>query len=159
MFYNCSLLNYIKALFTTTPSNTYTSNWVKDVAFNGVFVMSDDAKWNPETYRNVNGIPEKWDVYVGEINDANDYCIIEALEDGLNVGFTNQIEYSTNSRNWSVLNNSEVTPTINKGDKIYFKSVVSNQSKGIGTFNVNKQFTLKGNIMSLLLTIMCLMCL
>ena len=32
MFYGCTSLNYIKAMFTTTPSTTYTQNWVQNVA-------------------------------------------------------------------------------------------------------------------------------
>ena len=37
MFWNCSNLNYIKAMFTTTPSSTYTSGWVSGVAATGTF--------------------------------------------------------------------------------------------------------------------------
>ena len=59
MFYGCSKLNYIKALFTTTPSAEYTSNWVNGVASTGTFVKNREATWN-ET--GVNGIPTGWTV-------------------------------------------------------------------------------------------------
>ena len=59
MFYGCSNLNYIKAMFTTTPSNTYTSNWVQGVAATGTFVKSTAASWN---VTGANGIPTGWTV-------------------------------------------------------------------------------------------------
>lgn len=59
MFYNCRKLNYIKAMFTTEPSITYTSNWVDGVAATGTFVKSASASW---TTTGVNGIPTGWTV-------------------------------------------------------------------------------------------------
>lgn len=59
MFYGCTSLNYIKAMFTTKPSNTYTFNWVKGVASSGTFVKNAAATWNVTgTY----GIPSGWTV-------------------------------------------------------------------------------------------------
>lgn len=59
MFDGCSSLNYIKALFTTTPSpsNTYTRNWVRGVAPTGTFVKSAAATWN---VTGANGVPTGW---------------------------------------------------------------------------------------------------
>ena len=59
MFNGCSKLNYIKAMFTTTPSNTYTQNWVNGVASTGTFVKNSTATWN---VTGVNGIPTNWTV-------------------------------------------------------------------------------------------------
>ena len=59
MFRDCSSLNYIKAMFTTTPSTTYTSSWVSGVASTGTFVKNVAAKWD---VTGVNGIPSGWDV-------------------------------------------------------------------------------------------------
>ena len=59
MFYGCSSLNYIKALFTTTPSSDYTNQWVKRVASTGTFVKNRKATW---TTTGVNGIPTGWTV-------------------------------------------------------------------------------------------------
>ena len=53
-------MNYIKALFTTTPSSFYTSNWMSGVASTGTFVKSKDATWD---VTGVNGVPEGWTVY------------------------------------------------------------------------------------------------
>ena len=61
MFYNCSSLNYIKALFTTTPSSTYTSSWVSGVSSTGIFIKSSDATWN---VTGNNGIPSGWTIQI-----------------------------------------------------------------------------------------------
>ena len=61
MFYNCSSLSYIKALFkyVDTVNNIYARNWVKGVAKNGTFVK------NP-AYTSISicthGIPEGWTI-------------------------------------------------------------------------------------------------
>ena len=59
MFYNCTSLNYIKAMFTTTPSTAYTENWVNGVSATGTFVKNDDATW---TTTGTSGIPTGWTV-------------------------------------------------------------------------------------------------
>ena len=59
MFQGCSNLNYIKAMFTTTPSNTYTGGWVNRVAATGTFVKNSAAQWDVTgSY----GIPSGWTV-------------------------------------------------------------------------------------------------
>ena len=57
MFRNCNKLNYIKALFTTTPGSNYTANWVQGVSSNGTFVKNVEANWN---VTGINGIPSNW---------------------------------------------------------------------------------------------------
>lgn len=59
MFYNCSKLNYIKAMFTTTPSTSYCNNWVNGVASSGTFVKNSAASWN---VTGTSGIPSGWTV-------------------------------------------------------------------------------------------------
>ena len=59
MFEDCSSLNYIKAMFTTTPGNSYTSRWVSGVAATGTFIKNSSATW---TTTGVNGIPTGWTV-------------------------------------------------------------------------------------------------
>lgn len=69
MFSGCSSLNYIKAMFTTTPDTSYTYNWVKDVSFIGTFVRNHLATWNVKGYY---GIPIYWNNYLfNEINTIN----------------------------------------------------------------------------------------
>jgi len=59
MFNGCTSLNYIKAMFTTTPSTSYTSNWVSGVASAGTFVKNSAATW---AVTGSNGIPTGWEV-------------------------------------------------------------------------------------------------
>ena len=59
MFQDCSNLNYIKAMFTTTPSTDYTNNWVNGVAATGTFVKNSAAQWDVS---GVDGIPTGWTV-------------------------------------------------------------------------------------------------
>lgn len=59
MFYNSSLLSYVKALFTTTPTISYTDGWLGGVASTGIFVKNSAATWNVTgSY----GIPSGWTV-------------------------------------------------------------------------------------------------
>ena len=57
MFTSCTHLSYIVALFTTTPSNTYTNSWVEGVAATGTFLKKQDATWN---VTGTNGVPPGW---------------------------------------------------------------------------------------------------
>lgn len=59
LFKGCSSLNYIKAMFTTTPSTTYTENWVSGVASSGTYVKNSSASY---TTRGVNAIPNNWTI-------------------------------------------------------------------------------------------------
>ena len=59
MFYSCRRLNYIKAMFLTTPSSSYTNDWTKFVSSTGTFVKNKSASWN---VIGVNGIPNNWTV-------------------------------------------------------------------------------------------------
>lgn len=59
MFSYCTQLNYIKAMFTTTPSTSYTGNWVSGVPSTGTFVKNSAAQWN---VTGVNGVPSGWTV-------------------------------------------------------------------------------------------------
>ena len=64
MFQGCTSLNFIKAEFTTAPSDTYTYNWVDSVAASGIFLKSSNASWD---VTGVNGVPEGW-----VVSDASD---------------------------------------------------------------------------------------
>ena len=46
MFNGCTSLSYIKAMFTTTPSTSYTNNWVRNVSSTGTFVKNSAATWD-----------------------------------------------------------------------------------------------------------------
>lgn len=59
MFQGCELLHSVKAAFTTTPSDSYTKNWLDGVCLEGNFYKNANADWNVV---GVNGIPSGWTV-------------------------------------------------------------------------------------------------
>ena len=59
LFYNCTQLNHIKALFTTTPSYSYTNSWVSGVAATGTFVKNSSATWD---VTGIDGVPSGWTI-------------------------------------------------------------------------------------------------
>ena len=59
MFYGCSKLTRIKAMFTTTPSSSYTNYWVSGVASSGTFTKNSAATWN---VTGTAGVPNGWTV-------------------------------------------------------------------------------------------------
>lgn len=58
MFEDCTNLNYIKALFTPSPDNNYTFDWVKNVAATGTFYKKAGVTWTS----GIDGIPTGWTV-------------------------------------------------------------------------------------------------
>ena len=59
MFYGCTKLNYIKAMFLTTPSSSYNDRWVQNVAASGTFVKNSNATWDKT---GSSGVPSGWTV-------------------------------------------------------------------------------------------------
>ena len=59
MFEDCTSLNYVKARFTTEPSNTYTRDWLSNVSSTGTFVKSQFANW---TNVGTNAVPTGWTI-------------------------------------------------------------------------------------------------
>ena len=118
----------------------------------------------PDVYTsniNMMGVPHVVLIEDGEnvvfCNDASEvnsreYFTIESLENGLTVKLSlNNSYYRIGSGNWTELSAETESPIVNKGQKIQFKITDPTTSyvNGIGTFSVNKQFNVKGNIMSL----------
>lgn len=59
MFQGCTSLNYIKAMFTTEPTTSYTNNWVNGVSGSGTFVKNSAAQWDVTGNY---GVPSGWTV-------------------------------------------------------------------------------------------------
>ena len=62
MFSGCSSLNYIKAMFTTTPGTSYTQNWLNGVASTGTFVRNSSATWEGSITRGADTVPTGWTI-------------------------------------------------------------------------------------------------
>ena len=60
MFDGCTKLNYVKALFTTSPSTgNCTQYWLRNVSSTGTFVKNSSATWTTSGY---NGVPSGWTI-------------------------------------------------------------------------------------------------
>ena len=57
LFLGCDKLNYIKAMFLTTPSTSYTTSWIYNVSDTGTFVKNAAATWD---ITGSIGVPEGW---------------------------------------------------------------------------------------------------
>ena len=145
MFYGCSSLNYVKALFTTTPSDTYTQDWVNGVAATGTFVKNPDAAWSVVGN---NGVPTGWTVF-----DKN-YLKFTFTSDG-SVAWQNvkgDIQYSKNNGPWTAFGGATVS--VSAGDEILFKGALTN---GVGNayehtsskFITTGKFNVSGDVRSL----------
>jgi hypothetical protein len=82
--------------------------------------------------------------------DPNNYLTIEALEDGVVVSFTSDIEYNLDGEEWVYLDANVAIPPIKKGQTLSFRGKLIPSSEGIGAFNINGECNLMGNCMSLL---------
>ena len=169
MFRNCTNLNYIKAMFITTPSISYTNTWVSGVASTGTFVKSPAAAWN---VTGSSGVPTGWDVEAM----ADEYFTTIAREDGtisfniwksMGTDMITSISYSTdNGETWNTTDNEDnksehlvIDVDVNEGDKILWKGDAQqlgyfdedNTGESVGSFfSSDCEFDAQGNIMSLL---------
>ena len=149
MFKGCTNLNYVKALFNTIPSSTYTSDWLSGVSSTGTFVKNSKADWQ---VTGANGIPTGWTVQTVEGEDPKpdphtDYLCLTAVNDGTTVHlygkkiegaastqlFYKPLNYKINDGSWSTMEQTgpDMTSdkvTIKTGDKMYLKGDVSGQS-------------------------------
>ena len=85
--------------------------------------------------------------------DINNYLTIEALEDNLTACLSiNTCEYCIDGDgSWIQISSMTETQSINKGQTLSFRGfLIPYEWQGIGTFTVNKNFNLKGNVMSIL---------
>ena len=157
MFYGCSSLNYIKAMFTTTPSNAYTALWVDGVAARGTFVKSVAATWN---VTGDNGVPTGWSVMAetpgpGQwMDNPDNYLRFKFVTDG-QVRWQNKkgdIQYSKNGGAWTAFNGTVVS--MSADDEIWFKGdltsgVGASQESTSSKFYISGKFYVSGNVQSL----------
>lgn len=156
-------LNEIHCYSTSAPvlENTYSLSNLKD---NGLLFYpngSDYSTW-------LSNLGVRWKGVACEIVDGKfvipenlykfKYFTINPLSD-ITIKFSKRgngdnIRYQLNNSNsWLGLNNNEIL-SVGKGDKCMFKSTItpgtSDSNMGIGTFFIEGEFDVEGNIMSLL---------
>lgn len=119
MFYNCNSLNYIKALFTTKPSFTYTNDWVNGVSSTGTFIKNATATWNVTGNA---GIPEGWTVEIdgGSTSNLISFTMLGVsyqAEEGMTWGEWVNSKYNTCGA--YILSNGKITLRASDFDYIY----------------------------------------
>ena len=60
MFWGCSSLSKVIAKFTTTPSSTYTNNWLSDII--ATFYKNPNATWDQTISRSNSTVPSMWTI-------------------------------------------------------------------------------------------------
>lgn len=125
-FTGCKKLQYIKALFTTTPAGTVSNNFTSGVASTGTFVKNGAATW---TTTGKSAVPTGWTVVTEE---PQDYFTFRFVESGIfywytsdESSFTRTIEYKKNADAWtSVTSSADGTVcTVENGDVIQLKGI------------------------------------
>jgi hypothetical protein len=116
LFAGCIKIDNINAAFLTEPGTQTTYNWVNGVAPTGTFVKNASATWN---VTGEHGVPTGWTTEV-----IYDHLYIEAQEDEMVVTFTNDINYSLDGINYTTLTANTNSPSVNTGQKIYFKDTL-----------------------------------
>lgn len=181
MFNGCTNLAQIKMLGTSVFVNgtNCLNYWTSGVSNSGTFIMNSEARW----YVTGNsGIPSSWTLqfdgnstvaedYINDISTG--YLCFEAIEDGtftltipsyVGTSYITSISYSLDERQtWITranVSNSVVTittPTVQAGNKIYWKGVGSkfcanytSATSYRSTFSSTGRFNISGYIMSLL---------
>ena len=101
---------------------------------------------------NVSYITEHNDMRYSKIIPKNNYLTMLALEDGFQAKFSgNAVEYKIDSGEWTTLASNTYTPTVNAGQRIYFKAnLTPSSNNGIGKFVTYYRYNLEGNCMSML---------
>lgn len=78
------------------------------------------------------------------------YLTITALEDGCNVSFNRDYQYSYNQSSWNSGTSSTII-TLNKGESVFLKGNISNpNSTQTARFTLKQSCTLSGNCMSMI---------
>ena len=64
MFYDCTSLNYVKAMFTTdiSQNDSYTNVWLSNVSATGTFVGNAEASWLDNFTKSDSTVPEGWTI-------------------------------------------------------------------------------------------------
>jgi hypothetical protein len=77
------------------------------------------------------------------------YFYIEALEDGVSVSITKELEYKIDEGEWVSLKANSTSDTINNGSRIYIKGYLINTTIMSHSFSINGSCNIGGDIRSL----------
>lgn len=146
--YGCNNLSKVVAKFTTTPSSSYTYNWLSDIT--ATFYKNPNATWDQTISRNTSTVPANWTIT--DIPSVNYLKFTTVDENGSTYAFSKAgLEYSIDGGEWTTLAANTNTPNVPKDSNIRFRGYLeSNGSEGIGTFSSSGKFDAEGELMTLL---------
>ena len=148
MFWGCSSLSKVIAKFKSTPSSTYTHDWLSDIT--ATFYKNPNATWDQTISRNNSTVPSKWTIT--DIPSVNYLKFTTVDDNGSKYTFSRPgLEYSIDGGEWTTLAAHTYTPNVPKNSNIRFRGYLTpNGSEGIGTFSSSGKFNAEGELMTLL---------
>lgn len=148
MLYGCDKLSKVVAKFTTTPSSSYTYNWLSNNT--ATFYKNPNATWDQTISRGSSTVPDMWTIT--DIPTANYLKFTTVDDNGSTYAFSKEgLEYSIDGGEWTTLAANTNTPNVPKDSNIRFRgNLTPNGSEGIGTFSSSGKFNAEGELMTLL---------
>lgn len=148
MLWGCSALSKVIAKFTTTPSSSYTYNWLSDSTSN--FYKNPNATWDQTISRSNSTVPDKWTIT--DIPSTVNYLKFTTVDDnGSTYAFSNPgLEYSIDGGEWTTLAANTNTPNVPKNSNIRFRGYLTPNGEGTGRFSSSGKFNAEGELMTLL---------
>lgn len=148
MLYGCRNLSKVVAKFTTTPSSSYTYNWLSNNT--ATFYKNPNATWDQTISRGSSTVPDNWTIT--DIPTANYLKFTTVDDNGSTYAFSNAgLEYSIDGGEWTTLAANTDTPNVPNGSNIRFRgNLTPNGSEGIGRFSSSGKFDAEGELITLL---------
>ena len=148
MLYGCRNLSKVVAKFTTTPSSSYTYNWLSNNT--ATFYKNPNATWDQTISRGSSTVPDNWTIT--DIPTANYLKFTTVDDNGSTYAFSNAgLEYSIDGGEWTTLAANTDTPNVPNGSNIRFiGNLTPNGSEGIGRFSSSGKFDAEGELITLL---------
>ena len=148
ILFGCNNLSKVVAKFTTTPSSSYTYNWLPNIT--ATFYKNPNATWDQEISRNNSTVPANWTIT--DIPTANYLKFTTVDDNGSTYAFSKSgLEYSIDGGEWTTLAANTNTPNVPKDSNIRFRgNLTPNGSEGIGKFSSSGKFDAEGELMTLL---------
>jgi hypothetical protein len=144
MFYGCININYIKCLATDISSDNCTTDWVKNISYNGTFISDMNTQWTIGD----SGIPTNW---VSEKMGMLNAVCFTAEEPNSTIGLENlsskqTLEYSTDTSDWMNMDTTTIITLENIGDKVYIRGVLIDNNSNVSGETGCTQFKMTGKI-------------
>ena len=148
ILFGCNNLSKVVAKFTTTPSSSYTYNWLPNIT--ATFYKNPNATWDQTISRGSSTVPSNWTIT--DIPTANYLKFTTVDDNGSTYSFSKSgLEYSIDGGAWTTLASNTNTPNVPKGSNIRFRgNLTPNGSEGIGRFSSSGKFDAEGDLMTLL---------